>query len=822
MEIKKDQLVTLWNGQHGTVLSTVSNKANVRLANGQRMYVDFSEITAATDTYSEKQAKFLQAQDRLAAYKTQAAIKTKSEEQAWEKAREAVQNSSGKPVSNFTDQEWAEVFDILYPIQGVKRTMLSTLKAFAPGKVDEATWGKAKNAVKDSSGKNISDFGDKEWATVNTVYKNMGGKFKSKTAGHTNEYDTQYKIGDMLVDVENPNPESSMIIVKDIKEEQKTYVLERWPVNVQEVDGLEPAETYGVRYEESISKIDGDKKLKRYSAIELGCPNALVGVEKQGANICLSFRDFNATYFTDGKLISTSNSTNFGSYASEFGALIADNGYEALASVVAQRRLADKLKQADAPYKSDEAIADEFTGMMVESVEITHGNIDTSEFLSGNISINFPAAGEHVGGGQEGEATVYEHWIFYNYQEWKTAGGDEGGVIPRIAFDNWYPERTGMELREAIISEIEKQPKTAGKTITARLRPENQKMQEFLKSNGIDAKAKYIPNGSLRGTWRLYNPVMKWTPELQNKLANLGFTDFDGRALNPYSGNGGVFSVFVRGHDELLQNAEPQPEQGEEQVESFETALKRLAAKIITAEETTPTPVAPVADVPASKRMAVVNDVLENGIYDAKGRTKKLEGAILDAFTASAMKQVYDALSPAGKSKFDTIPLNKLISFVWKAVGASKQAATVVASELAQGMAVEGAEDFAIDLDAAAYAGDVVEVTFKSHTGASTTLSGVPEKAVANGVELPGVYDLYASNEAKANGDAPVASTIPLTDISAVKLLTDVDGDTGKKVSSLAKKAARLGVYDFDIHGGKNWELEATAEGAKLKRREQE
>jgi len=77
----------------------------------------------------------------------------------------------------------------------------------------------------------------------------------------------------------------------------------------------------------------------------------------------------------------------------------------------------------------------------------------------------------------------------------------------------------------------------------------------------------------------------------------------------------------------------------------------------------------------ASTRMQVVYDVLENGIYNDKGKLKKLEGSALDAYTASAMKTVYEALSPAGQAKFDTIPLDRLLSFVWKAISAGKKVA---------------------------------------------------------------------------------------------------------------------------------------------------
>jgi hypothetical protein len=80
-------------------------------------------------------------------------------------------------------------------------------------------------------------------------------------------------------------------------------------------------------------------------------------------------------------------------------------------------------------------------------------------------------------------------------------------------------------------------------------------MQQWLKRHGIDARVKYLETGSLKRRWRLYNPRVQWTEELAAKLNELGFTDFDGTPLGKYSGNGGVFSVFVKGHDELLDDA---------------------------------------------------------------------------------------------------------------------------------------------------------------------------------------------------------------------------------------------------------------------------
>ena len=50
-------------------------------------------------------------------------------------------------------------------------------------------------------------------------------------------------------------------------------------------------------------------------------------------------------------------------------------------------------------------------------------------------------------------------------------------------------------------------------------------------------------------------------------------------------------------------------------------------------------------------------------------KAKKSNGwVILDAFTASGLNQVYNALSDEMKIKFDKISLNRLIDFMWKQV----------------------------------------------------------------------------------------------------------------------------------------------------------
>jgi hypothetical protein len=106
------------------------------------------------------------------------------------------------------------------------------------------------------------------------------------------------------------------------------------------------------------------------------------------------------------------------------------------------------------------------------------------------------------------------------------------------------------------------------------MRPENNRMKQFLKANGIDAEPKYISTGTLKGSWRLYglvngkydykkewgeNHIQWWgNIELQNKINSLGFTDLGGKRVSDCTGNGGKFCIFVRGNI-VLFNEETAP-----------------------------------------------------------------------------------------------------------------------------------------------------------------------------------------------------------------------------------------------------------------------
>jgi hypothetical protein len=108
--------------------------------------------------------------------------------------------------------------------------------------------------------------------------------------------------------------------------------------------------------------------------------------------------------------------------------------------------------QTEGHYKSDEDIADEFRDVKVLNVSI---NPDKGhDFLSGDIEIAFPHAGESVAGGQEEDYEGSDHWIFYNFKEWKDSLEQEGEISARIAFDQWYPDDTYSILKNAILRKI--------------------------------------------------------------------------------------------------------------------------------------------------------------------------------------------------------------------------------------------------------------------------------------------------------------------------------------------------------------------------------
>ena len=95
-----------------------------------------------------------------------------------------------------------------------------------------------------------------------------------------------------------------------------------------------------------------------------------------------------------------------------------------------------------------------------------------------------------------------------------------------------------------------------------KMRPENKAMSEYLAREGLlnGVTVKYIVKGSLAGCWRLCmrsaipgKLFETWNEQDATTLNRLGFLGFDGKPLYKFSGNGGMWQVFVCGHYELLK-----------------------------------------------------------------------------------------------------------------------------------------------------------------------------------------------------------------------------------------------------------------------------
>ena len=52
-------------------------------------------------------------------------------------------------------------------------------------------------------------------------------------------------------------------------------------------------------------------------------------------------------------------------------------------------------------------------------------------------------------------------------------------------------------------------------------------------------------------------------------------------------------------------------------------------------------------------------------VVDTKQHDRNFEGAILDLTTAHALVNLYEALNPTNRAKFDTVPLHALVNLAF-------------------------------------------------------------------------------------------------------------------------------------------------------------
>jgi hypothetical protein len=89
------------------------------------------------------------------------------------------------------------------------------------------------------------------------------------------------------------------------------------------------------------------------------------------------------------------------------------------------------------------------------------------------------------------------------------------------------------------------------------MRLENRRMKDYLAAQGVEAVPFFIWDGSMKGCWRLSDSEQRWSMALATTLMDFDFVGYDGGPLGEFSGNGGTFCCFVRGHNEFLDGVAP-------------------------------------------------------------------------------------------------------------------------------------------------------------------------------------------------------------------------------------------------------------------------
>ena len=72
-------------------------------------------------------------------------------------------------------------------------------------------------------------------------------------------------------------------------------------------------------------------------------------------------------------------------------------------------------------------------------------------------------------------------------------------------------------------------------------------------------------------------------------------------------------------------------------------------------------------EVDESKIIQKMREILKNKQF------QKINGMIVDSFTASAVVQVYDKVNESNKKKMNSMKLEPLVNLVWKLIGAIKK-----------------------------------------------------------------------------------------------------------------------------------------------------
>lgn len=448
MEAKKGQIVQLWNGMTGEVLETFAAKAHILFTTGKRAWEPMSQIVQAADTFSEKDARFLSAKDRLTAFKAKKAATIALSDVTGTDLVQAMNDLYNEGITTPGDVEHFSKMGDEW-IQKLKEALqsedpaskLKEMKGQGPSLNPANYAGKKTRAL-------MSILGISDAKNLTDLVEKLKGSL-TKTAGHPNDFSTKYRIGDILVPEETKQcPELGYIHVLDVDTEKKVYVLEKRPVADLDLSKQEPEQVYGVRYEVPIKELDGDKKLVKYAAADpaAGCPADLVAVAKTEAGVKLAFDGFEASYAENGDFISTTASdTQFSpEFRAEFGAMVKNLGFERLSTAVAQKRLARKVEA------------------MGRSTRPKY-RVEVNQYQVFPMSVMTPAAWDVKYGGRPTPENVKKYVELYNASLEPDGAnshlGPQGAIYGAKVIDQDTGETVAEWKDEAIIQQYKSRPK---------------------------------------------------------------------------------------------------------------------------------------------------------------------------------------------------------------------------------------------------------------------------------------------------------------------------------------------------------------------------
>lgn len=119
----------------------------------------------------------------------------------------------------------------------------------------------------------------------------------------------------------------------------------------------------------------------------------------------------------------------------------------------------------------------------------------------------------------------------------------------------------------------------------------------------------------------------------------------------------------------------------------------------------------------SKKAMTKVAWSIEDARQVLSGGASKVDGMLLDHFSASALVQIYDALSPENQAKLEAMPLDRAMDIVWKL-------ASKTGSRDTEQYVVRGGDSGSYDVLSGPYDSQDEAVNVSAMNDGSSTMSG--------------------------------------------------------------------------------------------------